>query len=200
MAEQDYNRANDDLDRALDAALAKYSAVEPRAGLEDRVLANLRTEQSRETTHNWWRWTLAAVLATAVVVAVAMGWRSSRPIQPVIANHPPTETQNPPEPERQAVNHGENAVPSPHHRTVRRTITHQSNAVAAANPKLDQFPSPQPLSEQERALARYVRDFPQEAELIARMQEESEREIQQRMTEGHSESTSYGSDQEEKER
>ncbi len=198
MVEQNHNRTNDDLDRALDAALAKYSAIEPRAGLEERVLANLRTEQSREATHGWWRWSLAAVLAAAIVVAAALGWRSPRPAQPVIAHHPQTSTQAPREPERQAVNHGENTVPSPHHRTIPRTITHQSKALAAASPKLDQFPSPQPLSEQERALARYVRDFPQEAELIARMQEESEKEIQQRMTETQSESSRHGSDQQER--
>jgi hypothetical protein len=197
MAEQNHNQANDELDRALDAALAKYVAVVPRAGLEERVLANLRIEQSREATHGWWRWTLAAALATVVVVAVALSWRSARPTQPVIANHPQTTTQGPREPERRAVNHDGNTVPSPRRGTIRRTVIHASRSSAAENPKLDQFPSPQPLSEQERALARYARDFPQEAGLIARMQEESEKEIQQRMTEAHSESSSY-SDQEER--
>src|SRR5678816_2119418 len=102
MAEQNHNQANDELDRALDAALAKYAAVVPRAGLEERVLANLRIEQSREATHGWWRWTLAAALAIVVVVAVALSWRSARPTQPVIANHPQTTTQGPREPERRA--------------------------------------------------------------------------------------------------
>jgi hypothetical protein len=148
-------------------------------------------------THGWWRWTLAA-LAVAVVVAIALGWRSGRPTQPEIANHPQTTNEAPREPERQAVNHGENTVRAPRRGTIRRTATHRSNALAAANPKLDQFPSPQPLSEQERVLAQYVRDYPQEAGLIARMQEESEKEIQQRMTEANSESSSHGSDREER--
>ena len=189
MAQQNHKQAIDDLDRALDAELAKFAAIEPRAGLEERVLANLRTEQSRGATHGWWRWTLASALAAAVVVAVALGWRSARPTPPVIANHPHTATEKPLEPEREAVNHDRNAVHSPRHGTIRRTATHPSKALAAANPKLDQFPSPQPLSEQERALAQYVRDYPQEAGLIARMQEESEKEIQQRMAEAHSENS-----------
>lgn len=197
MAQQNHKQTNDDLDRALDAALEKYAAVEPRAGLEERVLANLRAEQSHGATHGWWRWTLAA-LAVAVVVAIALGWRSGRPTQPEIANHPQTTNQAPREPERQAVNHGENTVRAPRRGTIRRTATHRSNALAAASPKLDQFPSPQPLSEQERVLAQYVRDYPQEAGLIARMQEESEKEIQQRMTEANSESSSHGSDREER--
>ena len=37
-----HRRESDDLDRALDAALAKYTSVEPRAGLDERILANLR--------------------------------------------------------------------------------------------------------------------------------------------------------------
>jgi len=198
MAEQNREHVDDNLDRALDAALAKYSAIEPRAGLEERVLANLRMEQSCGAAHGWWRWTLAAALAAAVVVAVALGWRSSRPTRPVIANHPQTATQGPREPERQAVNQDGKAVHSPHHVAIPRTVMHPSKALAATNPKLDQFPSAQPLSEQERALARYVRDFPQEAGLVARMQEESQREIQQRMTEAHSESRSSDSDQKER--
>ncbi len=43
---------------------------------------------------------------------------------------------------------------------------------AAAIPKLDQFPSPQPLSEQERILAGYVENFPERAALVAKMQSE----------------------------
>ena len=51
--------------------------------------------------------------------------------------------------------------------------------VAAANPKLDQFPSPRPLSEEEQLLVRYVHEFPEEAVLIAKAQAESEKEIEQ---------------------
>jgi len=48
--------------------------------------------------------------------------------------------------------------------------------VAAVNPKLDQFPSPQPLTEQEKILASYVARFHAQAVLIARVANE---EIQQ---------------------
>ena len=49
----------------------------------------------------------------------------------------------------------------------------------AANPRLDQFPSPRALSEQEKLLVRYVHEFPEEAVLIAQAQAESEKEIEQ---------------------
>jgi hypothetical protein len=39
----------------------------------------------------------------------------------------------------------------------------------AAVPKLDQFPSPQPLTEEERILADYVRHFQDQAVQIARV-------------------------------
>ena len=48
----------------------------------------------------------------------------------------------------------------------------------AGNPKLAQFPSPQPLSEQERILASYVADDPQRARLIARVISEGLRQDQ----------------------
>ena len=41
------NEKQDELDRMLDATLAKYAAAEPRAGFEERVLANLRAERAR---------------------------------------------------------------------------------------------------------------------------------------------------------
>ena len=40
----------------------------------------------------------------------------------------------------------------------------------AASPKLDHFPSQQPLSEQEKMLLDYVNRFPEEAAIIAQAQ------------------------------
>jgi hypothetical protein len=68
----------------------------------------------------------------------------------------------------------------------------------AAYPKLDQFPSPQPLSEQELALARYVHDFPREATLIALAQAEHEKEIQQEMEDASSQTNNHDSEQQER--
>ena len=52
------------------------------------------------------------------------------------------------------------------------------SAVPADGPKLDQFPSPEPLSKEELAMARYVKKFPQDAATIASAQEEFEKEVQ----------------------
>lgn len=167
---------NDELDdREFDAGLAKYAAVEPRAGLEERVLANLRAERTRVADQAWWRWGLAGALAAVVVVAVALGSRSGRPSRPVIANHPPVTRQRPPDPEKQAASRDGNAVHPREHESIHRTNAHPSHSavVAAAHPKLDQFPSPQPLSEQEKILKNYVTRYPEHAVLIARAASEA---------------------------
>jgi len=44
----------------------------------------------------------------------------------------------------------------------------EHTAILAAQPKLEQFPSPRPLSEQERILASYVERYPETAELVAK--------------------------------
>jgi hypothetical protein len=48
----------------------------------------------------------------------------------------------------------------------------------AGNPKLDQFPSPRPLSEQEKLLQSYVAEYPERAVLIARARTEALRQDQ----------------------
>jgi hypothetical protein len=47
-----------------------------------------------------------------------------------------------------------------------------------ASPRLDQFPSQRPLSEQEQLLKTYVSRFPKEAALIADEQAQREKEIE----------------------
>jgi hypothetical protein len=57
-----------------------------------------------------------------------------------------------------------------------RRVTRDNRILQAAAPKRDQFPSPQPLSEQEKLLASYVAHDPHHAVLIARAQAELERQ------------------------
>jgi hypothetical protein len=208
MAHKNQNRVdagwqseNDVLGRELNAALAKYADVEPRAGLETRVLANMQTERARVSDPAWWRWSCATALAAVIVVAFALAWRSGKPSHPVVANHPSTATQSTKEPATHAAsNREENEV-----RPTRPTLSHKvaaqrsdSPVMASAQPKLDHFPSPQPPSQQELALRRYVSQFPQEATLIARAQEEYEKEIQQQMKDARSQTENDTSDQQER--
>ncbi len=188
----------DELDRVLDVALAKLKS-EPRAGLEERVLANLRAETARGAERVWRRWGVLAAVAAALVIVAALSWRpgrSARPTNHVAIAMPTTQPAS-----TQVAASGEpREVRLQAGHALRKTRRPRAveAVTAAAQPKLEQFPSPQPLSEQERALARYVSQFPHEAELIARAQEEYEKEIQQLMknASGHTE----GGDSDEKER
>ena len=209
------NGNQDELERLLDVALARYTA-EPRAGLEERVLANLRAETQRGSQRAWWGWSALALVAAALVIATALSWKLDRPM------HSPTRvavtTAPAMEPAKKQVTTSE--VRSEVQSEVRSKVRNQAQSKVhlragagaserlkhhapqavpvAAQPKLDQFPSPQPLSEQELALARYVNQFPREAELIARAQEEFDREIQQQMK--NADSHTEGPDSDEKER
>jgi len=168
------NTNQDNLDRELDAALARYAAVEPRPGLEERVLANLRSAPASEAPgHNWWKWSVVAAVAAVIVVAIAMAWRSGRPSNPSVARHSSTATQPEHQPPTQFVSKGlENNGHSRSLQMRRKRPRSHPPIVAAVAPKLDQFPSPQPLSEQEQILADYVRQFHNQAVQIARITNE----------------------------
>ena len=169
---------NDALDHTLDAALAMYASVEPRAGLEDRVLANLRAEPRQTLRPRFWHWT-AAVAMAAVLIAVAgvLRWKSRTP--PVeTTQRPPTTTLAAQPRTNIAPSENGNGVHLPH-RVVSRALSHSRPSVAIATPpKLEHFPSPQPLSEQERILADYVAQFQDQAVLVARARMESLRRDQ----------------------
>ncbi len=177
-----------DLDRALDLALAKYAAVEPRVGLEQRILATLRAEPARHRKFMW-RWSVA--LATlVVVVATGIAWRSSKPAHPEVTQRPlitlPTSPERPVNP----ANREANVIPSQNKRPARRlSVRHAQPAVVTPAPKLDVFPSPRPLSEQEKILASYVAKAPDQAALLAEARMESlrqdhEEELRELETEG----------------
>ena len=151
------------LDDQLDAALAKYAAVEPRAGLEERILAHLQVERTRPTHAAWWRW--ATVAALAVVLVALLAWRLDRSGQNPVVHHPAI-------PQRQVQPLVEANAADTRRQNSPLVWKHRRNAVhapmtVAAQPKLDQFPSPQPLSEQEKLLADYVADHPEQAVLMA---------------------------------
>jgi hypothetical protein len=161
---------NDKLDRELDAALAKYAAIEPRLGIEERVLANLRAEPGPVTSHSWWRWPAVGALAAVIVVIASVAWRSGKPVQSKTTRPPAMAATARDSATHVAHDNGTGAIRQ--HKTGSRrqadtpAVTRETTVVAPS-PKLDHFPSPQPLSEQEAILARYVTSYPEHAALIA---------------------------------
>jgi hypothetical protein len=163
----------DRFDELLDKALHQYGKVEPRIGLENRILANMQVAGNR--AHSAYGWLLVGAIATTLVIAIGSGvWhQASNPKQ----NVPPVVRQD-------AARQGSSATTwrTPHI-AKRRASRHQAAAgysvASTGSPKLGQFPSPLPLSEQELLLASYAEHFPNEALLIAQEQRDFEEELRQ---------------------
>jgi hypothetical protein len=168
----------DELDRALDSALAKYVAVQPREGLEERVLANLRAHPAKLERPVLSQLALAAASAV-LVIAAALAWRTARPAHPIIANQPAADAKPMPTtaPQVALVSKEGNTA----HTAAGRRQPKQPPVTATTDPKLDVFPSPRPLSEEELALAQYVESFPRDAKLVAQAQEASATEVLRKM-------------------
>lgn len=166
-------RENDPLDRALYAALAEYSAVEPRAGLQERILANLQAQRGNAGAAAWRHW--ASAIAMAVLILIVAVFLSQRTRKPELVKVPSHITQQDIEPAQAANSVDQPRLPREDVHSVNTGLTHLTRRPpvgAKAAPHLQQFPSLEPLSDQEKMLADYVAQFQQQAVLIARFNEE----------------------------
>ena len=166
----------DHLDEWLDKALQQYGNAEPRLGLESRILANMEAARESGVFGRPFGWLFAAASLAAVLIAIWLGiWHRPLAVPQRVAGQQAAANAVPPS--------GVQTIPAarPRHRGMqrRRQVNGASTVELAGGPKLEQFPSPRPLSEQEILLARYVQHFPAEAVLIAQRQGEFQQEIQQ---------------------
>jgi hypothetical protein len=194
---------NSERDRELDAALARYAAVEPRAGLEQRVLANLRAEQHLHAARGSRGWRALAALAVACSIALisASLLTKSKVLNlataPIGGSREGVARDSRPGGAAQS-DMGKPALESGRLQERVRSIERAKGAVAnhlAVNelrqtetadevtPKLERFPAPEPLSEQEKLLVRFVEDDPQEAALVAEARAEQFKLEDERMKE-----------------
>jgi len=141
------NEKRDELDQLIDTALAGYSDAEPLAGLDQRVLERVRLVEAGRRKRVWWGLAVAvAAVAAVVIVSVAPNQRPrqlmGQAFQPA-AGHPPGE---PAESPRRA----ERLAPQRH----RKPAAHNAARIL---PKHDRFPTPAPLTAEERALVQLSR-------------------------------------------
>ena len=153
----------DALDRRIGAALRSYT--EPPALAEPRIALAQIMERARgerpARQPRWWIWGLAAA-AVCLIAAVLAVRLMPAPRLPEIAKspHAPGVVTVPASPDHSAI--AEARVPA-----IRRTPHPASTAgreVAAALPKLDVFPTPEPLSPQEQALLAFATNVPPKAQ------------------------------------
>jgi hypothetical protein len=158
--------------RWLDASLKQYGEAEPRPGLEGRVWANLRAERALGPGGRWiWAPGLGVLLAMMVgggifwargpgaLPETTFGQRSA----PAVPNQAPAPL---------AATEARSPADSAWLSSVPRRAARRPSPAAGGEPRLEQFPSPRPLSEQEEMLARYVQEQTQEAKLVAKAQTE----------------------------
>jgi hypothetical protein len=185
------DRQNPDrLDLWLDTALREYGKAEPRMGLENRILANLAVERTGSGTR-WWVFGTAAGMAALAIMVWLVGVNHDKSVRK-IASNTTSAGQNAGGAHRQS----EVKRPALEAAVQRRARPHPAKRVEMADgPRLSQFPSPRPLSEQEQLLERYVRDSPGEAEMVAQAQAERRKEIEKLVAD---ESSKINSDQQER--
>jgi hypothetical protein len=154
---------NDSLDRLIDSALATYASQEADSELAQRVLDRVSIEAATVPRRGWLPWAIALPVATGLLLlAVLSGPKPS---------HRPggnTEQANQPR-QPHAMESPESSISSQpsssaNARTAMPRVRRRLAAVAgkpARLPKLDTFPTPQPLTPAERTLAEYAAHAPE---------------------------------------
>ena len=167
MAEQEHDHK---LDKMLDGLLSAYSAAEPRPGLETRILANLKEASARKSAWRWgfgWVWAGAATAAAlAILLTVYFSRPQRRPGAPQIVQHAP-QRESQPSPALQEESGRAPAVTAKSQsgqRQLAKLQPIQAHDITAVRQEV--FPSPSPLSEQEKLLFHYLARTPRE-ELVA---------------------------------
>ena len=144
---------DDEIDRILDAALSNYSCAEPRPGLEQRILSRVQSEGGAGGfAGRLWRWRWAVLTPAVACLLVFALWRDRDPapapekVTRTITNPVPPPTPEPPKSAERK----------------RRTA-----AKRVSLPKRDQFPTPVPLTDAERAWMDFVARSPEQAHEMA---------------------------------
>jgi hypothetical protein len=158
-----------ELDHLIDAALSSYSATEAQSGLEQRILTNALAEPPRRSRFIWARTLAVPTAACLLLFLFFAGRHNSHPsnLQATATTAPETATASP----RQTP--ATNSFPSPRKRFIPHVVSAKPSIVRQTLPKEDVFPSPSPLTAEERAAIALVRDpapMPQQTDVATRVE------------------------------
>lgn len=147
----------DQLDRVLDSALATYADPGPDSGLERRILSRIANEATPAPRRRWLAWAIALPVAAGLLMfmIVSHSWTNQPATTPETnasrqSARPSIETANRPVAHPVPIRRSKASLRIP--RPVRKTLA----ADSTRPPKLDVFPTPQPLTRQEQAFALYA--------------------------------------------
>lgn len=146
-----------ELDQFINAALPSYSGAEPPLGLEQRILARALAEPQPKRSLAW-AWALAVPTAACLLAFLFFSGRhdSNRSTLQATAKTAPDSTAATPQ-ETPAT---QSFLP-PRKRPIPHKMSAQPSITRETLPKQDVFPSPSPLTDEERAAIALVRDPPQ---------------------------------------
>ncbi|MGO9094276.1 MAG: hypothetical protein ACLQGV_03560 [Bryobacteraceae bacterium] len=153
------NNDRDELDDLIDGAVRGYADASPLEGLEERVLYRIHAAPAARRVPWTRRLGVAAPALAALLLAVVVLRSWWKPLPPTVNPVPGHATLNLPVFNSQS--------PAP------RRI-HPSRAL----PKRPSFPSPVPMTDEERALAGWARRAPQEvSQAFADLRKQSEEPV-----------------------
>ena len=147
---------HDELDLLVHSALAAYADPGHESGLEERILARIAAEGAPAPRRRWLPWAIALPVAAGLLVLLLLS--AHRQTEPRLAHQSKvplarqTELANA-RPESSAVLRPAQRVSSGGGLEAPRTRERVDTGQAAPLPKLDVFPTPQPLSPAEQVLA-----------------------------------------------
>ena len=153
------NKPDQFVDELLDAALKRYGGEGPRAGLEMRVLAGVRSRQGAARRRRW-VWALAAcagMLAAIVLVLHSARAPNRRPAASASGTH-----GAPLQAAKTAASPGsaDSRIWSPRLAQGPREKPRTPKPGVRATKRPEQFPTPMPLTEQEKLLLAYLANNP----------------------------------------
>jgi hypothetical protein len=134
------------VDELLEASLKQYRGEEPRSGLEMRILAGIRNRQ-RAARRRGLGWAVAACAGTLAIIVLTLHFARAPLRQPTpraALPQPVTTQPAPPMVSREQLRLGPRKPPG----GVRRVATRRSRP--------EQFPTPLPLTEQEKLLLAFL--------------------------------------------
>lgn len=146
-------------EQLLDGTLRRLASEEPAPGLDGRVLARLQARKNF-LPGSFWEWRLAAGAALLAILVLAIFWPAHTPPRDVAKPNRENlrSAMAAPQP---SVSISKPLTKASVSRQMPQHFVRQRGKVQALRePRLAMFPSPAPLSQQEKLLLQYVKAVP----------------------------------------
>src|SRR5581483_7239938 len=145
-------KSEDKIERWIDEALRQYGNVDASPGFEVRVLARVKEREVafRARQRLWWAFGFSAALTTVLLASLWLFHRTHLPDPPVAQLHSDQVMTTKAIPEHRRLPGAETKQEAPTERHARTATSRKQplgTTSASETPKLEQFPSPTPLSE-----------------------------------------------------